>query len=55
MSRGCGKANKHDGEALSKCAKWLVIKSNAVIYLSKDLRMKDLASRASVNTVGVRL
>lgn len=40
---------------VSVLCKWLVIRSNAAVYLCKELRMKDPASTASVDMVGVRL
>ena len=40
---------------VSVLCKWLVIKSNASIYLSKELKRKGPAPRASVNTMGMKL
>lgn len=56
MSRGCGEANKHGGEARGKCAVRVVSnQKQRCIYLSRELRTKDPTSRASVNLVGLRL
>lgn len=41
--------------SVSVLHKWLVIGSNSAIYLGKELRTQDPASRTLVNTVGVRL
>lgn len=41
---------------VSVLCKWLVVRGNAAVYLCDgELRMKGLASRASVNRVGARL